>query len=226
VASTAASWRFSSASTARSDACPEDGARLTGPWEAVTKALRKLPKQIDDEIRLATQQNAAGLVGAIKRGITSGTFLDGSKLKELHPFTVLRRLSTLSGKDRERAVQRLAAGKSAKPLFNEGDLSRSFTYKVSDDGWSAAIGVNKTAMTKDGKSMVNIAATLFHGKSIAVTEKMRGWLAANGMHLKKTTTHIVIPPRDPITPTYKAYKQTMIDRYKQVLGRIFKGIGK
>jgi len=34
-----------------------------------------------------------------------------------------------------------------------------------------------------------------YGADILVTDKMRGFLAASGLHLKKDTTHIVIPRR-------------------------------
>lgn len=40
-----------------------------------------------------------------------------------------------------------------------------------------------------------IAGVHEHGARIKVTDKMRGYLASQGMFLKKTTTHIVIPER-------------------------------
>lgn len=198
-----------------------DAVALIGPWQSVSGFLRRASAEVTSEIKLATIQNAVGMVGALKTGLTSGTLLDGSKLKELHPFTVLRRLATVPASQRDRALARMAGGNGAKPLFNHGDLARSFTYKLSPDGWSAAVGVNRQAVSQDGKSMVNIASVMFNGRSILVTDKMRGWLGANGMHLKKSTTHIVIPPRNPVPPTFNAYKPVMIQRYKDALRAAF-----
>lgn len=46
----------------------------------------------------------------------------------------------------------------------------------------------------DGKPTM-VAKVQDRGATIPVTEKMRGFLAAHGIFLRATTTHIVIPPR-------------------------------
>jgi hypothetical protein len=190
---------------------------LTGDWKGAIARVRALRDGIHAEEKLATERNCQGFVAEIQEGIE--TQKPGGKPlgPELHPYTVLRRLAGYSPKRQEEMLQALAGGKSAKALLNHGDLWRSFTYRLSKDGWSGAVGINRQAVTKDGTSMVNIASVLFHGKVIAVTPRMRAYLGATGLHLKASTTHIVIPARDPVTPTFVAYKPTMLDRYRQAL---------
>lgn len=52
----------------------------------------------------------------------------------------------------------------------------------------------KVGYMSDG-DLAMIASVHEHGARIKVTDKMRGYLASQGMFLKKTTTHIVIPER-------------------------------
>lgn len=52
----------------------------------------------------------------------------------------------------------------------------------------------KVGYMSDGDLQM-IASVHEFGARILVTDKMRGYLASQGMHLKKTTTHIVIPER-------------------------------
>lgn len=48
----------------------------------------------------------------------------------------------------------------------------------------------------DNPEMAKIATIQEYGANITVTDKMRGFLAVTyGIYLKKTTTHIMIPPR-------------------------------
>ena len=55
--------------------------------------------------------------------------------------------------------------------------------------------------TYDGKtSVAQVATWNEHGTVIPVTEKMRGWFGVRGIHLKKSTTHIVVPPRPFLRP--------------------------
>lgn len=47
----------------------------------------------------------------------------------------------------------------------------------------------------DGIGLADLAIIHEFGTKIEVTAKMRGYLGSQGMHLKKSTTHITIPPR-------------------------------
>jgi hypothetical protein len=192
---------------------------LTGDWRGAIQRLRALRDGVKAEVRLATERNCQGLVGEIQKGIEAQEPGGKSLGPELHPYTVLRRLAGYSPKRQDEMLQALAKGRRAKALVNHGDLLRSFTYRLAPDGWSGVVGVNRQAVSKDGTRMVNIAAVLFRGKVIRVTDKMRRYLHATGLHLKTGTTHIVIPPRDPVTPTFVAYRPVALQRYRDALAR-------
>ena len=70
----------------------------------------------------------------------------------------------------------------------------------------------------DGKSVVMVAIIQEFGGEVTVTPKMRGWLAANlGIHLKKTTTKIVIPPRPFMLQTVKTHRADWVKRLGHLL---------
>jgi hypothetical protein len=190
--------------------------RLTGDWAGALERVRALRDRVREEVKLATERNCQGLVAEIRKGIETQE-PGGKRLQPLHPYTVLQRIAGYSPKRQDELLEALAGGKDAKALINHGDLFRSFTYKVSKDGWSGAVGVNRQAVAQDGTRLINIAAILFHGKVITVTARMRAYLHATGLHLKASTTHIVIPARDPVTPTFVAYKPIAVQRYKDAL---------
>jgi phage gpG-like protein len=106
----------------------------------------------------------------------AGAFLEG-KIKELitetpsewpklHPFTIQRK-------------------KSDKPLIDTGKLRNSITHKVEGD--TVKVGVF-------GEEAL-IASVHEFGCKIRVTEKMRKFLHAQGLHLRKDTEYITIPQR-------------------------------
>jgi len=97
---------------------------------------------------------------------------------ELHPFTVLRKGSSV-------------------PLVG-GELEAALTHKVvtTGRGYSVWFGIPASA----GKVLM-IAQVHERGVTIDVTPAMRGYLAAEGLHLRADTQSIVIPPRPFIAPT-------------------------
>ena len=59
-----------------------------------------------------------------------------------------------------------------------------------------------------GITMLELAQILHDGCRIKVTPKMRAFLAAKGLYLKKSTQYITIPPRpfiDPVVPVAEAF---------------------
>lgn len=195
--------------------------KLTGDWSGAPGKIEAFAKKVMERLKKATLQNAVGLKGAIQEGIASGA-PGGQQLAPLHPFTLSQRTgggrpTRDSGGRFLTKAERESAVPSGKPLFDHGDLYGSITYKLSPDGLSATVGVNRTAKNKEGLPIINIAKVLNDGCVIAVTEKMRGYLHSRGLHLKPSTTHIVIPPRPFMKPSYLAYRQTIIDRYKAAL---------
>lgn len=57
------------------------------------------------------------------------------------------------------------------------------------------VGIQADEIDADGKNLAYIGAVHEFGKEIKVTDKMRGYLHAQGLHLKKTTKVIKIPQR-------------------------------
>jgi len=118
----------------------------------------------------------------------AGAFLEG-KIKEkiqqgdpewkpLHPFTIQRK-------------------KSDKPLIDTGThILNRITHKVEGD--VVKVGVF-------GESAL-IASVHEFGAKIRVTEKMRKFLHAQGLHLRKATEHIVIPQRSYLRKTFDEQK--------------------
>ncbi|RUL56467.1 hypothetical protein [Lysinibacillus antri] len=59
----------------------------------------------------------------------------------------------------------------------------------------AKVGYPNDKPYNDEISLAGLAAVHEYGARIQVTDKMRGYLASQGLHLKKETTHIIIPER-------------------------------
>jgi hypothetical protein len=201
----------------------ESGMSLTGDWEGTLRRLEAFPDRLKKELQLATRQNAVGLEGEIKKGIVSQA-PGGEQYTPLHPFTILMREKDKSYRGLRRDVhgkflKRGSGGGDHKALLDHGDLYGSVTHKILPDGLSAIIGINRHAQTGDGKSVVDIARIVFYGAVIPVTPKLRVYLHVQGFHLSPNTTHIVIPPRRTIEPAYKAYVQTIQERYIRAVKR-------
>lgn len=62
-----------------------------------------------------------------------------------------------------------------------------------------------------------------YGCKILVTDKMRAWLAANGLHLKPTTTHITIPERSFLRGGFDNCKDEIADKIANVLPLVIEG---
>ncbi len=80
--------------------------------------------------------------------------------------------------------------KSSKAWVDTGELRSLITYKVSVKGKAYHVQVG---IFSGEKAM--IATVLEFGATINVTPKMRAYLHHIGMHLRKSTTTIRIPPR-------------------------------
>ena len=62
-----------------------------------------------------------------------------------------------------------------------------------------------------------------YGCVIPVTPKMRAYLHSQGLHLKKSTTQIVIPERAFLRNGYDENKTEVINRAEQILGSVMNG---
>lgn len=93
-----------------------------------------------------------------------------------------------------------------------GEALLAKLQKLADARGSVRAGVLEGAANADGKSVLEYAPVQEFGGHIPVTDRMRGFLAANyGIRLKKTTTVIVIPPRSFLRTTFKEHKDEWID---------------
>ena len=72
----------------------------------------------------------------------------------------------------------------------------------------------------DGGEQAWLAGIHEYGCTIKITPKMRNWLAANGLHLKKSTTEIVIPERSFLRAGFDEHHETVIRTAEAALGKV------
>lgn len=151
-----------------------------GDW---TKARAKLTNNPGSRLVVSLQQatikNALLLVREIQRGIVSQS--PGGK-----PFVELA----------ESTKQRKG---SSKALIDTGFLVNSITQKIMAD--KAFVGLLRTAVNKDGESLVNIGAVMEFGATIN--------------HPNGAT--IIIPPRPFLHPVMEKYKEEVLENYLQAV---------
>lgn len=85
------------------------------------------------------------------------------------------------------------------------------------DGKKVSVGV------LGGGEQSWLASIHEYGCIIEVTPKMRKYLAATGLHLKATTTHITIPERAFLRNGFDECKDEVIDKAEKVLGDVLGG---
>ena len=85
------------------------------------------------------------------------------------------------------------------------------------DGKKVSVGV------LGGGEQTWLASIHEYGCRIEVTPKMRKYLAATGLYLKSTTTHITIPERAFLRNGYDECKDDVIDKAEKVLGDVIGG---
>lgn len=70
-----------------------------------------------------------------------------------------------------------------------------------------------------GGQTAMIAAVHEFGANIPVSARMRGYLASQGLYLKKSTTHIRIPERSFIRAGWDQNERKIITKYKELIGK-------
>jgi hypothetical protein len=70
----------------------------------------------------------------------------------------------------------------------------------------------------DGGEQAWLAGIHEYGCKITVTDKMRKWLAANGLHLKPSTTTITIPERSFLRAGFDKYHDEVVTKCEKALG--------
>ncbi|PAE96772.1 hypothetical protein CHH71_12240 [Shouchella clausii] len=87
-------------------------------------------------------------------------------------------------------------------------------------GIKVELGIfGEKASKKSGNSDLTLGAIAEvheYGVSIEVTDKMRGYLASQGMYLKKTTTHINIPERSFIRGGWDEHGDALVKKLENL----------
>lgn len=150
---------------------------LTGDWDNLLRVLSDNP--VKKAIDTARRRIGATAASKVQKAIVDGA-PGGKKFQPLHEYTIRRK-------------------KSTKPLIDSGDLVGAIAWQLSGTE-DVFIGVKRGAKHKDSTDIADIAAVHEFGTVIPVTPKMRAYLAAQGLYLRRSTTHIVIPPRSYLRP--------------------------
>ena len=74
-----------------------------------------------------------------------------------------------------------------------------------------------------GGELAWLAGIHEYGCRIAITDKMRRWLHANGLHVKKTTTHIVIPERSFLRAGFDQHNGEVLRKVDDLIPDVVEG---
>ena len=149
-----------------------------GQWKKLKDVMHGFDKRLKQNCKVALTRAGILLEGMIKDRIISGR-----DMAKLHGFTIDQK-------------------GSSKPLVNDGDLLGSVGYRfVGKD--AVFVGAHRKAA--DGTDVAELHERE-EGVRIKVTPKMRAYLHARGLHLKRSTTEIFIPGRPYIKPSFRDFK--------------------
>lgn len=138
--------------------------KRTGDWARARKLLSAAPERLGSAVGIALRQEAHVLRNEMVQGLTKQA-PGGEPIKPPSELTI--------------AARHPRGFKGTKALLVRGDLRNSITVVVDDD--EAFIGILRTARSKDGKSLVNLAELHEYGGPpvvIPITPKMRRFLFA------------------------------------------------
>ena len=179
--------------------------KMTGDWDELIRVLSNNPvKQAVDKARRRIGIRGASMV---QKGIVSGA-PGGKEFRALREFTIKQR--------EERNGTR-----TTDPLKDSGDLIGSISYKLTGAA-DVFIGVKRGARRKGNEDIADIAAVHEFGRIIAVTPKMRVYLASQGFGLKQSTTYIFIPPRSFLRPVLESqeFQEAALETTKRQLKKV------
>ena len=182
--------------------------RKFGDWGKVRDILGNASKQINEAAKKALLQEGHFLRGEMVKGIRDQA-PGGKAFKPLSPLTL--------------AARRLNKFRGTKALMVRGDLRNSIS--VSFHRGTVFVGVLRTAKSKKGKPLINIAEVQEYGVIFAlkITPKMRKFLAVlyreayderalalqswfrGGRSMGKSMLVIRIPARPYVRPTFEKH---------------------
>jgi len=191
------------------------GVHVTG-LDAAIHGTVAVSRKINRAIEFGTMNAAQDLRKEIIQGINKQA-PGGKKFKPLSPMTLaIRKAQGFGGK---------------KVLLRSGFMRGSINVKRGADRASAFVGIARTARTKKGEKLVNIAAVHEFGfkkpKVIKVTQKMRNFFMALYLGgftkgpLKQSKRQIVlnVPARPFLRPAQEVWAKTAQKKFRQRMSR-------
>ena len=188
----------------------------TGDWARARRLLTAAPQRLQAAIGTAVRQEAHALRNEIVQGLTSQA-PGGETLKPPSPLTI--------------AARQLEGFGGSKALIVRGGLRNSITVIVQGD--EAFIGISRSARSKDGASMVDLAKLHEFGGApviIPMTPKMRRFLFALLRQAGKEPTGgsgrgvivVQVPARPFLRPAFDKFREgasrRFLDRVARELG--------
>ena len=185
----------------------------TGEWARARRLLTAAPQRLQAAIGTAVRQEAHALRNEIVQGLTSQA-PGGETLKPPSPLTI--------------AARQLEGFGGSKSLIVRGDLRNSITVIVQGD--EAFIGVSRSARSKDGASMVDLAKLHEFGGApviIPMTPKMRRFLFALLRQAGKEPTGgsgrgvivVQVPARPFLRPAFDKFREGASRRFLERVAR-------
>jgi len=185
----------------------------TGDWARARRLLTAAPQRMQAAIGTAVRQEAHALRNDIVQGLTSQA-PGGEPLKPPSPLTI--------------AARQLEGFGGSKALIVRGDLRNSITVIVQGD--EAFIGVSRSARSKDGASMVDLAKLHEFGGPpviIPITPKMRRFLFALLRKAGKEPTGgggrgvivVQVPARPFLRPAFDKFREGASRRFLERVAR-------
>ena len=185
----------------------------TGDWARARRLLTAAPQRLQAAIGTAVRQEAHALRNEIVQGLTRQA-PGGEPLKPPSPLTI--------------AARELEGFGRTKALIVRGDLRNSITVFVQGD--EAFIGVSRSARSKDGASMVDLAKLHEFGGPpviIPMTPKMRRFLFALLRQAGKEPTGgsgrgvivVQVPARPFLRPAFDKFREGAGRRFLERVAR-------
>jgi len=188
----------------------------TGDWARARRLLTGAPERLRAATSTALRQEAHALRNEIVQGLTKQA-PGGEAIKPPSPLTL--------------AARQFKGFDGTKSLLVRGDLRNSISVIV--DGDEVFIGILRSARSKDGKSLVDLAKLHEFGGSpvvIPMTPKMRRFLFALLRKAGKEPTGgsgrgvivVQVPARPFLRPAFDKFRQGASHRF---LERVAKELG-
>jgi hypothetical protein len=155
--------------------------KLSDHAKAVESRMRRLPKLTENALDAQTKKDVINVIKEYRLGIVRNNF----GLPKLHPATVKNKADAGMAKPRT-------------PLYgvgegNKNSLINALAYRKIKNGWR--LYVRRARHHSSGLPLNVLLGIMEDGAIIKVTPRMRAFLHYIGIHLKKDTLMIRIPPR-------------------------------